>query len=267
MLSMPRFIITSLAMMTSNPILKSVNIHEMVALRDEMVSFENALGRLNARIVEVAALTGAPVNFRAQFRGINDEIGYEKTIDGMFWERVLELTQISSIMTSVQIREMRQQIKTSNMPEFNLDNVFATITEFSTNRKEHLAESVLTIFRRLSWDYKTNNPVMFGKKVILSGLVQKYGRDWYHFSREAGDVLHDLNNMMHRFDGKPEAAESERIHQMYIQKRFEEIELPYFFAKPRKNGNCHVTFKPEAMHIVQKMNDLIAEHNPNTLPK
>lgn len=250
-----------------SPILKSVNIHEMVALRDEMVSFENALGRLNARIDEIRGLTGLMTVYRAQFKDVDTRIGYTKVIDGMFWERVLVLTQISSIMTSVQIKEMHRQIKYGEMPEFNLDNVFATITEFSANRKEHLAEAVLTIFRRLSWDYKTNNPVMFGKKVILSGFVQKYAKDWYHFSSESCDVLHDLNNMMHRFDGKPEAAESERIRQMYNQTEFDEIELPYFFAKPRKNGNCHVTFKPEAMDIVQKMNDLIAEHNPNTLPK
>ena len=36
---------------------------------------------------------------------------------------------------------------------------------------------VIILFRRLSWDYKTNLPFRFGQRIILNRLLQVYGRD------------------------------------------------------------------------------------------
>lgn len=39
---------------------------------------------------------------------------------------------------------------------------------------------VIILFRRLSWDYKTNQPFQFGKRIILNCLLSVYGNDTAH---------------------------------------------------------------------------------------
>ncbi len=62
---------------------------------------------------------------------------------------------------------------------------------------------IINVFKGLSWDYKTNNPCYFGKKIIVNNLV-KHGR--WGYSLNWGwrrDQLADLERMLYLLDGKP----------------------------------------------------------------
>lgn len=55
---------------------------------------------------------------------------------------------------------------------------------------------IINVFKGLSWDYKTNSPCSFGKKIIINNLVT-YNR--WEFSMNWGwrrDQLADLERML-----------------------------------------------------------------------
>jgi hypothetical protein len=59
------------------------------------------------------------------------------------------------------------------------------------------------VFKGLSWDYKSNSPCKFGKKIIVDGLVQ-YDRWGFHFRHgRRREQLADLDRMLNLLDGKP----------------------------------------------------------------
>ncbi len=75
---------------------------------------------------------------------------------------------------------------------------------------------VLQCFRRLSWDYKTNQPFKFGKRVIVTGLMT----GGYAGSR-ATNELDDLMRVFHVLDGQPEADHRNGMHALISGARHE----------------------------------------------
>src|ERR1700726_622839 len=61
-------------------------------------------------------------------------------------------------------------------------------------------QGVIECFKKLSWEYKTNLPQKFGKRIIVSYLTYPYG-----INSSAVDRLDDLMRVFHVLDGKPEA--------------------------------------------------------------
>ncbi|NDJ02573.1 DUF4942 domain-containing protein, partial [Serratia marcescens] len=128
---------------------------------------------------------------------------------------------------------------------------------------------VINVFKSLSWDYKTNNPCKFGKKIIVTGLVKfdrwGFGLNW---GRQR-DRLADLERMLTLLDGQPipdnradvTCRLSDHIHGNRHSNRYED---EMFTIKYFQKGSAHITFKrPDLM---EKMNDIIARHFPSALP-
>ncbi|MGS3492239.1 DUF4942 domain-containing protein [Klebsiella pneumoniae] len=44
---------------------------------------------------------------------------------------------------------------------------------FMPQRNETFVTGIIDVFRKLSWDYKTNNPCRLGKKIILEGVLSR----------------------------------------------------------------------------------------------
>ena len=121
----------------------------------------------------------------------------------------------------------------------------------------------------LSWDFKSNSPCKFGKKIIVTGLVKcdrwGFGLNW-GWQR---DRLADLERMLILLDGKPVPDNradvtrrlSDHIHENRHSNRYEDemLVIKYF-----QKGTAHIVFKrPE---LVDKLNDIIARHYPGALP-
>lgn len=128
---------------------------------------------------------------------------------------------------------------------------------------------VINLFKGLSWDYKSNSPYRFGKKIIVNGLV-KYDR--WGFSLTHGrqrDSLADLERMLMLLDGKPipdsradvTCCLADHISQCKTGERYEDalFRISYF-----QKGSVHIVFKHQ--RLVEKMNDIIAKHYPGVLP-
>ena len=120
----------------------------------------------------------------------------------------------------------------------------------------------------LSWDFKSNNPCKFGKKIIATGLVK---HDRWGFGLNWGwqrDRLADLERMLILLDGKPVPDNraditrrlGDHIHENRHSNRYEDemLVIKYF-----QKGTAHIVFKrPE---LVDKLNDIIARHYPGAL--
>jgi len=65
-------------------------------------------------------------------------------------------------------------------------------------------EGVIECFQKLSWDYKTNNPVKFGKRIIMRSVTRFFVCS-YSPEHDATNTLDDLMRVFHLIDGKPEA--------------------------------------------------------------
>ena len=120
----------------------------------------------------------------------------------------------------------------------------------------------------LSWDFKSNSPCKFGKKIIVTGLVKcdrwGFGLNW-GWQR---DRLADLERMLMLLDGKPVPDNradvtrrlSDHIHANRHSNRYED---EMFAIKYFQKGTAHIIFKrPE---LVDKLNDIIARHYPGAL--
>lgn len=52
------------------------------------------------------------------------------------------------------------------------ENILSTFEQLHLNKGEVFERGVINVFKGLSWDFKTNSPCKFGKKIIVTGLVK-----------------------------------------------------------------------------------------------
>jgi hypothetical protein len=49
--------------------------------------------------------------------------------------------------------------------------ILSTFEQLHQSKGDVFERGVINVFKRLSWDYKSNSPCKFGKKIIVEGLV------------------------------------------------------------------------------------------------
>ncbi|MFV8603958.1 DUF4942 domain-containing protein [Ralstonia pseudosolanacearum] len=183
------------------------------------------------------------------------------TIDAQGWNHLLSESGLRTFMDARARAQWHQQIADGNVPELTATNIEATFTKLYGARGDMFERGVLECFRRLSWDYKTNQPFKFGKRIILKSLFS-YGSLNHHGTNE----LDDLMRVFHMLDGKPEAdhrAGAYTVIGQARQQRQTEAENAYLHLRWFKNGNGHLSFKrPD---LIDKMNLILTKHFPNAL--
>lgn len=155
-----------------------------------------------------------------------------------------------------------------NFPEISEANIWSTFEQLHQNKDDVFERGVINVFRVLSWNYKTNSPCKFGSKIIVNNLV-RWDRWGFHLnSGQQADRLTDLERMLHLFSGKPIPDNRENItihldeHIQSVQGK-EDYEDEMFSIRYFKKGSAYITFrKPE---LVDRLNDIIAEHYPDML--
>ena len=132
------------------------------------------------------------------------------------------------------------------------------------DKRAKFDQGVIECFKKLSWEYKTNLPQKFGKRIIVTYLSYPYG-----INSSATDRLDDLMRVFHVLDGKPEADYRQGCYAQ-LGKAFREqttwpksFQNDYFEARLFRNGNGHLCFK--RADLTDAMNAIIARHYPNAL--
>lgn len=187
-----------------------------------------------------------------------------KGVDSSAWQYLMHESGMRSLMDATARAKWDKAISEGDIPELNAANVRSTFTMLHDSRAEMFERGVIACFKALAWDYKTNLPQKFGKRIVVTYLSGTYGY-------QKCDQMDDLVRVLSVLDGKPEPDYRGGIYSalnksgaMGWPTRPGIAETEYLSIKHFKNHNGHVTFKrPD---LVEKMNLIIAKHYPGALP-
>lgn len=192
-----------------------------------------------------------------------------QNIDRSIWRDLMKKSGMLSLMDAQARDEWYRNLEGDDIPVVSEANVLSTFELLHQSKGEVFERGVINVFKSLSWDFKTNSPCKFGRKIIVTGLVKcdrwGFGLNW-GWQR---DRLADLERMLMLLDGQPfpdNRADVTRrlgdhIHENRHSNRYED---EMFAIKYFQKGTAHISFKrPE---LLDKMNDIVAKHFPSMLP-
>jgi len=262
-------------------VIPSVAIDRILALRENgLKQYAEALDMLNSARKLLLAATGGEYLYGFELC-VKDALswadqperaqkGIKKSVDGKIWHRLMSETGMFTLMSGKQRDEWDRQTDGEDMPEIALDTVLATFEQLHTHKNDTFEQGVIDVFRSLSWDYRTNNPCKFAKKIIVSRLFNTYSSGYITFSISGRSTLDDLAKVFYLLEGRnvPDhrVSEGTKFSDHYQREGFSgnAYEGEYFSLRYFKKGTAHITFnRPE---LVDRMNEIVARYYPSMLP-
>lgn len=166
--------------------------------------------------------------------------------------------------------QWHKNLEEGDLPAISEANILSTFEQLHLNTMDVFERGIINVFKGLSWDYKTNSPCRFGKKIIINNLVS---HNRWGFSLNWGwrrDQLADLERMLFLLDGKPipdiRGDISTRLMEHIRDNPAKEVyEDEFFSIRYYQKGTAHLTFK--RLDLIERMNDIIAKHYPGMLAK
>lgn len=190
-------------------------------------------------------------------------------IDRVAWSYLMGESGLRTFMDAEARSKWDEQLYKGAVPDLTAANVEATFRTMHDSRGDMFERGVLQCFRRLSWDYKTNKPFMFGKRIIINHLFSIYGSGrgrTMHINHRSNDELDDLVRVFHVLEGKPEPDHRNGIRQAIAEAQTRQAwacDTEYFGLKWFLKGSGHVTFK--RLDLVERLNDILSKHYPGAL--
>lgn len=191
-----------------------------------------------------------------------------RNIDRRIWRDLMSKSGMLSLMDAQARDEWHKSLEKDDIPAISEENILSTFEQLNHDKQAVFERGVINVFKALSWDYKTNSPCRFGKKIIMDGLVSynRWGFSFTHGYRR--DQIVDLERMLTLLDGKllPDnrADIACRLSDHIGQKRTAAVyEDELFRINYFQKGSAHIAFKrPE---LIERLNDIIARHYPGML--
>lgn len=192
-----------------------------------------------------------------------------RNLDRSIWRDLMKKSGMLSLMDAEARNQWHNSLEKDDIPTISEENILNTFEQLHHSKGDVFERGAINVFKGLSWDYKSNSPCKFGKKIIVTGLV-KYDR--WGFGLNWGwqrDRLADLERMLMILDGKPVPDNradvtrrlGDHIHENRHSNHYED---EMFTIKYFQKGTAHISFKrPE---LLDKMNDIVAKHFPSMLP-
>lgn len=195
-----------------------------------------------------------------------------KVIDAGAWGYLMRESGLRSFMDARARQDWDEKVCEREVPPLTLENIRATFSALHDSRGDLFERGVLNLF----WDYKTNRPFKFGKRIVVTHLRNSVtgsaaklwggGGSLGNVNYRRADALDDLSRVFHVLEGKPEPDHrSGWYSRLADQQRVSDPdpEDDYIAARCFRNGNAHITFKrPD---LVEQMNRILAKHYPNAL--
>lgn len=67
--------------------------------------------------------------------------------------------------------EWNKNLEEYELPAISEENILSTFWQLQHSKAAVFERGIIKVFKGLSWDYKSNNPCSFGKRIIVSNLV------------------------------------------------------------------------------------------------
>lgn len=261
-------------------LIPSLSIANLLQQRETVrILFQEALEKLEqAHALATAARLGFPdISMARGWRGhglhMTGEFAntttlletFQACLDAGGWTTLLNDSGMRSVMSASKRKEADEQLGAEKVPELTREAIRATFATLHDSRRAMFEQGVIECFRRLSWDYRTNLPQKFGKRIVMTSLTS-YGSA----NMRQTDHLDDLLRVFHLCDGKPEADYRHASYSLISTALQASSVWPkltendYVSIRLFKNQNGHVTFKrPD---LVTRLNRILAKHYPDALP-
>jgi hypothetical protein len=260
----------------------STSIERVVSGRDAALAQITALIH---QLDEISALTNSIGGGTAKYWAMRQGHGYDSwltervdtaikaithNIDRSIWRDLMLKSGMISLMDAQARDEWHKNLEEGELPEISEENILATFEHLHHSKGEVFERGVINVFKGLSWDYKTNSPCSFGKKIIINNLVT---HNRWSFSLNWGwrrDQLADLERMLFLLDGKPIPDNRSDVATCLMEDirdhpGVQSYEDDFFSIRYFQKGTAHLIFK--RLDLVEKMNDIIAKHYPGMLGK
>ncbi|ELQ3274692.1 DUF4942 domain-containing protein, partial [Escherichia coli] len=112
--------------------------------------------------------------------------------DRKIWDRLMTDTGMYTFMSSCQRDEWNSQLMSDTCPEITQDNVLATFRHLNASKMQTFEHGLIDVYRKLSWDYRTNNPCRLGKKIIIENLLYRWSNGRVTLDCSGREALDDL---------------------------------------------------------------------------
>lgn len=191
-----------------------------------------------------------------------------QNIDRSIWKDLMNKSGMLALMDAQARDGWYNSLEKDDIPAVSEENILSTFEQLHQSKVEVFERGIINVFKGLSWDYKSNSPCMFGKKIIVDGLVQ-YDRWGFHFRHgRRREQLSDLDRMLNLLDGKPVPENrndlSVRLDAHICKQHASVYEDEYVLIRYFQKGTGHIIFKRS--DLIDKMNGIVARHFPATLP-
>lgn len=261
-------------------IISSTSIERIVTGRNAaLLQIEQLIHQLDSISILTSSIGGKSARdwaMRQNFRGCCWLMENVKTamstitrnLDRSIWRDLMKKSGMISFMDAQARKQWDNNLEGDDIPEISEANILSNFEQLHHNKADVFERGIINVFKGLSWDYKTNSPYQFGKKIIVNKLVN---HNRWGFKLNSGwrrDQLADLERMLFLLDGKPIPENchdvtvrlSEHINQQSTPEIFDDA---YFSIRYFQKGSAHITFnRPE---LIERMNDIIAKHYPAML--
>lgn len=191
-----------------------------------------------------------------------------QNIDRSIWKDLMNKSGMLALMDAQARDEWYNSLEKDDIPAVSEENILSTFEQLHQSKAEVFERGIINVFKGLSWDYKSNSPCKFGKKIIVDGLVQ-YDRWGFHFRHgRRREQLADLDRMLNLLDGKPVPENrndlSVRLDAHICKQHASVYEDEYVEIRYFQKGTGHIIFKRS--DLIDKMNGIVARYFPATLP-
>ncbi|MGQ3903267.1 DUF4942 domain-containing protein [Mixta calida] len=191
-----------------------------------------------------------------------------RNIDCSIWRDLMLKSGMMALMDAQARDQWHKNLEEGDLPAISEANILSTFEQLHLNKMDVFERGIINVFKGLSWDYKTNSPCNFGKKIIVNNLVT---HSRWGFSLNWGwrrDQLADLERMLFLLDGKPipdnRGDVTTRLMEHIRDNPSKDVyEDDFFSIRYFQKGTAHITFK--RCDLTEKMNDIVAKHYPGML--
>jgi len=258
----------------SEAIIPSISIEALIAKRDAAIErYERAASLLREASDIAATITnrssyslrvdnGRNRDFSTDYKHVTEQL------DALVWEYLLDQSGMRTFLDDETKKLWDKAIDTRDVPALTRENIEATFQRLHENRGTMFERGVCEVFRKLSWDYKTNNPRRIGKRLVLRGVVDNFWKKECRPSHDGCNRLDDLIRVCSILDKQPEPDHRQRAYMQLSNAKWPTSGAftfgDWFTVKGFMNGNAHLAFiRPD---IVDELNRIVARHHKNILP-
>lgn len=94
-----------------------------------------------------------------------------RNIDRSIWRDLMLKSGMMALMDAQARDQWHNNTEEGDLPAISEANILSTFEQLHLNKMEVFERGIINVFKGLSWDYKTNSPCSFGKKIIINNLV------------------------------------------------------------------------------------------------